>query len=173
MPETSGEDTDLSLLPTPAAAAAAFGTASFDTGLARAVGRASTLDAAATGLEGRARPDRTGFDGAGAGFAVADATPLACTGAPVLLGTAGLLGASAFFPDGFDSLHFSRSSSSSLPLWYRSAGSFDSAFMMRSLKRGCTLAFTWMCWAGGLARLLCRNASASSRSKAFRSVTIS
>src|SRR5271170_64401 len=44
--------------------------------------------------------------------------------------------AAAFAACGFDSLHFSNSSSSSLPFWKRSAGSFARAFMMRSLNTG-------------------------------------
>src|ERR1039458_3635476 len=123
-PEPSGEDTIGSPPPTPAAAAAAFGMASLDAGLASTDGFASTLGGAgaasfcSTGLAttGLASAATTGRAAVAAGFAATGAANFACaTG--FALGTAGLLGASAFFAAGLDSLHFSRSSSNSRPLW--------------------------------------------------------
>ena len=152
---TSCEGSVASAPPAPAAAAAAFGTASFDTGVARADGLASALNDGgessflsaglasvdlasdeASELAGRARPEAavggvgagavgaglgTGFGaGAGltaAGLGAAGAANLACA-AGFGLGAATPLGASGFLAaTGFDSLHFSRSSSSCLPVW--------------------------------------------------------
>src|ERR1700758_2587648 len=96
--------------------------ASFE-GLAKAEGRAAGADdlGGATGVEGRASPEGAGADFGGAtgagGFGCAAFTNFDCAAVFALSGTAIPFGASAFLAAaGFDSLHFSRSSSISRPL---------------------------------------------------------
>ncbi len=107
------------LPPTPAAAAAALGTASDE------VGRASFDTAAAGGAlvffsAGRDAAGLAGFaEAAGAeGALAAPAINFDCAEACALAGAIVPLPASGFLAaSDFDSLHFSRSSSSSLPVW--------------------------------------------------------
>src|SRR5579863_2896745 len=117
-------------MPTPAAAAAAFGAASFDAGRANFDAAGSELpkvsavffcDAAGdadAAADGRAKPlgVAAGLEIAGeAGFAgLADAT-FDCAAAFGLSGATTAFGASFLAAAGLDSLHFSRSSSNSLP----------------------------------------------------------
>src|SRR5262249_13852190 len=137
--------------PTPAAAAAALG-ADFATVLARSGGALAAGAASffSTGLAGVDFVCPTGGAGVAGGFAGTDAargedadglgasgfgalafTNFDCATALTWFETAGVFGASGFFATtDLDSLHFSSSSSSSLPVWKRSAGSFASAFMI-------------------------------------------
>src|SRR5580700_4654637 len=109
--------------PTPAAAAAAFGVASFETGRA-SFELASVAEVPAAFFWADAAKEDCGAGGAGfvtagddAGFAGLAPVSLDCAAARAFSGATRPFAGSAFLAAGFDSLHFSRSSSSSLPFW--------------------------------------------------------